>query len=126
VLAVLIAVLAVRDFEPRAGWEKIEAIHRRYADFSADVSGRVAPDARLASLIGWHYSVFLDRPVYSFYFAVYRKQSMQGVQDVIEKYGIDTVVLAGMSPSDMDMSEYFGQRYAVEETGKGLIVRIRR
>ena len=106
----------------------IRQVHEVYAATCDGFAAHLAPDAVVASPVGWHYSVFLDRPVYSLFFAVRRaKNDMAAAERVIDKYGIDTVVLSERVPADRALLPYFAQRYAegARRSGASYVFRVR-
>ncbi len=119
--AVLVALAALvgADWAPYRGVDQIEAIHAAYVRTCDAFRQRLAPDARVAAPIGWHYSVYLDRPVYSLFFAVRRQGEMKAVERVIDEYGINTVVLWSATPADQSMLPYFRERYGEDNTFPG-------
>lgn len=122
----LVAALGVVDWAPRRGWDEIEAVHAAYTRACDGFRSRLASDARVAAPIGWHYAIFLDRAVYSLFFAVRRGGDMQAAERVIDKYGINTVVLWAAVPADKSMLAYFQQRYGGDATpGGGFVFRVR-
>jgi 4-amino-4-deoxy-L-arabinose transferase-like glycosyltransferase len=98
--AALLTIIAV-DFRPREGWESIAARHRLFEEFCADASRHFRPDARLAAAIGWHYSLFLDRPVYSLMFAKQRADDSRSAQFVYEKYALNTLICAPFTAAEV-------------------------
>ncbi|MBK7876116.1 MAG: glycosyltransferase family 39 protein [Planctomycetes bacterium] len=56
-------------------------------------------DERVASAIGWHWSVHLKRPVWSLALAG-KRGGARAIQDVLERHGIDAVVLSDALPED--------------------------
>jgi len=124
-LALALAALAVLDHRPREGWELIEERHRAFAAFSAEVAPRLAPDARPASVLGWHYSVHLGRPVWSLLFGR-RTRGLAGMQEAIEKYRIDTVILCDYVPFDREvLAELRPLAVSEEHVGNATILRLR-
>jgi hypothetical protein len=97
--AALLAVIAV-DFRPREGWENIAARHRLFQEFCDDAARHLRPDARLAAPIGWHYSLFLDRPVYSLNFSKLRAGDGRSAQFVYDKYGLNTLICAPFTSTE--------------------------
>jgi hypothetical protein len=123
----LVVGVGVHDFAPRAGWPQIEAQHRAFTEFCSDVEAQLPSDARVAAPIGWHYSVYLNRPVYSLMFGMRRAGNIGGAEQVIEKYGINTVILAPFTPPERELMKYFEHRYTsvVHTSQGGMIVRVR-
>jgi len=77
-VAALLLALLVLDFDPRPNWKAIEADFRARRELAAAWNASLPKDARLASNIGWHWSVFLERPVYSLFFAARRSGGPEG------------------------------------------------
>lgn len=119
--AALLAVIAV-DFKPRQGWENIAARHRLFQEFTADVARRLPPDARLAAPIGWHYSLFLDRPVYSLMFAKQRVDDSRSAHYVYDKYGLNTLICAPFTTAELTLIPQARQIPGCESTVHGGIV----
>jgi hypothetical protein len=90
--AAALLALAAADFRFRPGWDAIERRHAAWAGVAADVAAATPEGARLAAPTGWHLSVFLGRPVYSLFFAA-KRSGWSGIQQVLEKYQIDYVVV---------------------------------
>lgn len=123
---VLVGALVWVDWAPSRGSQDVEAIHMAYVRGCDGIRQRLAPDARVAAPIGWHYSVYLDRPVYSLYFAVKRAGDVSAAERVIDEYGINTVVLWPAVPADQAMLPYFQGHYGGESApGGGTVFRVR-
>jgi hypothetical protein len=54
----------------------------------------------LAAAIGWHYSLFLDRPVYSLNFSQLRAGDGRGAKFVYDKYRLNTLICAPFTPTE--------------------------
>jgi len=87
---------------PRQGWDEIELEHARLEQLTQKLAKRLEPDMRIAAPVGWHLTLILDRPVYSLRFAYVRfRAAAPAVDLVVQKYGVDTIVLvAGDWPGD--------------------------
>ncbi len=109
----LLAWMAL-DFGPRRDWAEIEAEHRLYEEITARFERRLSAADVPASIRGWHYAVFLDRPVYSLEFAVERAGRTDAAEDLIDRYGIDTVLLSPRVIVDLPYVGYFEARYGDE------------
>lgn len=119
-------VLVVADLPPRRHWDRIEARHRRFTAGAAAIAEAVGPEARLASGFGWHLNVYLGRPVYTLAYAVGRAGHMAAAETVIDRYGIDTVVLSNTARPDRALLAWFAARYpAAGEAGDWSIFRVR-
>ena len=111
VTATALVVLTVLDFKPREGWSELAAKDDYLRDVSARFASQLEPDARLASWQGWHYAVFLDRPVYSLKFAFERARNPDALEKTIDKYGVNTVILSPRASNDAPILPYFSDRY---------------
>jgi hypothetical protein len=70
--------------------------------------------------------VFLERPVWSLFFAVRRADDLQAAEAVIDRYGINTIVLDARVSSDVAMLPWFAARYApVDPNGPSYVFRVR-
>jgi len=111
----LLALIGV-DFKPRWRWERIEKGYRSYERECATIESRVPPTVRLGSGTGWHYNVCLGRPVYGLKHTVFRAGTNDAVEQAIDKYRIETVVLSSRDPVDRSLLQYFQGRYPDLET----------
>ncbi len=103
VAALFLVLVPVLGFRPRAGWGQIEGQHDFYVRYAAEVAAAVPSEQRVASQIGWHLSVYLDRPVWSLFFAARRAGGLQGAFEVIDKYEIDAIALSPRIAADRDV-----------------------
>ena len=127
-LSIGFGILAIASIDVKQRHTQVEQVHRVYETISAGFETGLAPDAVVASPVGWHHSVYLERPVYSLFFAVRRAQNdMQAAERIIDKYGINTVILAPRVPADAAMLPYFAERYAsgARQHGESVVVRVR-
>ncbi|HEY8154044.1 MAG TPA: glycosyltransferase family 39 protein [Myxococcota bacterium] len=120
----LLAMIGI-DFSPRQNWDLIESQYREFGGLSQAVASAVDPAARLGAVVGAHYSVFLERPVYSIQIVTRRANNLEAADGVIERNRLDTIVLSNRTPLDQQFAEYFQRRYgAPERVGPALIFRI--
>lgn len=116
------------EWNPRAGWGEIEGLHRAYTDSARQVNAHLSPGARLGAYRGWHHAVFLERPVYSCEQACERARDPRAAEEIIDRYGLDTVLLTelGLPPSvqlaERAFAAYVAQRHGGRERG---LVRVR-
>jgi 4-amino-4-deoxy-L-arabinose transferase-like glycosyltransferase len=121
-----VALLIALEFEPRRGWDGIEARHRQNADRAAALAAQLPEDARPGTAIGTTYAVLLERPVWSLEFGVLRSGLPDGAEALIEKYRLDTVVLSPDEPLEARLIPYFRERYGEPvRAGSALIFRVR-
>jgi hypothetical protein len=124
--AALLLLLIAVDFKPHQDWGRIEARHREFTALAGAVERVLTPDARLAAGQGFHYDVYLGRPVYNLLHAVRRAGRADAVEGVIDKYEINTVVLSSLVPPDRRLVGYFTDRYgAGTPAGSALVWRVR-
>jgi hypothetical protein len=124
VAAALLALIGI-DFSPRRYWDLIEHQHREFIELSRAVDASVGADARLGAVVGAHYSVFLERPVYSIQIVAWRARDLAAADGLIERNRIDTIVLSERTVLDRRFAEYFEQRLGPpERAGPALIWRI--
>lgn len=124
----MLAALIVLDFKPRKNWDVIEKQHTRMIKRCAVIEAALEPDARLASATGFHNTVFLGRPVYSLIIAVQNADGdVNSVENVIDRYGINTVILTPSEPGISGLLDYFQENYpnAVKQIGLSFIIRVR-
>jgi hypothetical protein len=134
-----LAVLAVIGFRYHYGWDELARRHEANLEQARDWNEHLAPDARCASAIGWHHSLYLGRMVHSLYFAIRRRARaddagdgrpadpsvMQAAEEVLDKYGLNTVILSN-DPSDLSMLAYFQRKYGNGlRAGEGWVFRVR-
>ncbi|HMB71632.1 MAG TPA: glycosyltransferase family 39 protein, partial [bacterium] len=65
VTGALALVWAAAVFTPRPGWVRVREAHEREAALAAEISARLQPDDRVGASVGWDWSVYLDRPVWT-------------------------------------------------------------
>ena len=90
-------------------------------------SGNVeSADAVLAAGQGFHYGVYLDRPVVSLVHAVRRAHRRDAAEQIIDRYGVNTVVLSPLVEPDRRLAPYFIRRYGPgEPAGEARVWRVR-
>jgi len=116
------------DWDPRRDWPSIRELHEAYATTTRTLAAQLAPDARLGAYRGWHLSVYLDRPVYSFELAIERAGRLAAAEDVIERHDLDTVLLLplGLPPSEQPRERALAAWIAARHGGRDLgVVRVR-
>ena len=119
---VCLAWLAV-DWRPRAHWAEIEELHGAYTALAREVRARLPADARLAAYRGWHHAVYLERPVYSLEQACERAGSPAAGEEVIDRYGLDTVLLTplglppSVQPAERACAAFLAERHGGRDLG---------
>lgn len=122
IAGLFLVLLPYLGFRPRADWDRIEAQHAFYVRYAAEVAAAVPPEQRVASQIGWHLSVYLDRPVWSLFFGAKRAGGLQGAFEVLEKYDIDAIALSPRITADRDVQPGLTARSRVIRTSADALV----
>jgi hypothetical protein len=118
--------LACGDLAPRWGWGEIAASYAADRELAARVAEHLRPEDRVAAPIGWHWSLFLDRPVYNLHIQA-RRMGTAGIDQVIRDRSIDAVILRVDPPEAPNTTAYIEAKYGAGETvGPVRIVRIRK
>jgi 4-amino-4-deoxy-L-arabinose transferase-like glycosyltransferase len=125
-VAVPVLALAATDYVHQHKWKNMRADHRALQETCRELSAHLPPDARLAAPFGsWRYAVFLEQPVYTLYFAWARSGDMSGPEALLDKYGIDRVLISS-HPQDSKFKAYFEGRYRIESRVRDVeVVRVR-
>ncbi|MAB78199.1 MAG: hypothetical protein CMJ89_02495 [Planctomycetes bacterium] len=105
VVALALVVFAVRDAHPRRGWENIENLHRAYVSVAEEIEQR-APEGKLGAYRAWHLAAHLDRDVYGFEQVQRRAGEPNACEEIIDKYGVETVVLLPLGLPSLLLPEY--------------------
>lgn len=126
-LVVVALACAAVDFAPRQDWERIEGQHRSLVARADAVRLAAPPEARLATALGFHDTLFLERPVYSLALAVRRAGSPEAIEAVIDRYGVDTLILSASDAAESSLLGFVRPRYPdeVEIAANLFLVRVR-
>jgi 4-amino-4-deoxy-L-arabinose transferase-like glycosyltransferase len=92
--AALVIGIAGYDAELRWSWEKLEKNHQLQEQYFAALSEHLPEDARIAAFSGFAYNVFLEQPTFSLKRAIVREGVRDGLDLILERYDVDTVVLS--------------------------------
>ncbi len=127
---IVVAALAcaAADFAPRHDWDRIEWQHRSLVARTDAIRLAAPPQARLATALGFYDTLFLERPVYSLSLAVRRAGSPEAIEGVIDRYGVDTLILSTSDPAESSLLRFVRARYpdAVEIAADLFLVGVRR
>ena len=89
------------------------------------LSRRVSPDEAIAAPHGWHYSVFLGRPVYSLQIVATRSSLLESLA-LLDKHSIEFFVTEDDNPGGQHFLAYFNGRYPLEKRlGPYYVFRVR-
>lgn len=113
--------------EPRGDWDAARRQHEYFARYADDARTLLPEDARIASPIGWHASVFLGKPVYSLFFVVRRAgNDYTAAEGLFDRVGIDHVLLSQRIPADKPWVDYLTRNYGPPAVrGEALVWRVR-
>jgi hypothetical protein len=127
-------LLLLVDFRPRNGWAAIEKKHRAYLDQLGAVAATLAPDSRVGTFSEHNtYSVYLGLPVACFQYAVLRAGNLGAIEQIIDRYALDTIALGihpeGAGPGsrrDPGTARYLRENYGFgSRVGPATIWRVR-
>lgn len=100
----VIASVAWVDWAPRKNWETVRATHEQMERYCDAVAKSLAPDARPAAWLGWHFSVYLGRPVWSLQF-VAQRSGAGALPAMLEREHIDTLLTTELMPLRPDVEQ---------------------
>ncbi len=121
----VLGLVLATDTAPRYRWKRIERKHLEDVEVARRFEARMQPDAVLAAGRAWHYGVLLDRDVYAFEFTWKRSGRTQDLEAMIDKYGINTVILSPRERNDRDILPYFEKRYGPSPGRQVFVYRVR-
>lgn len=101
-VAFLLLVLAVHDFEARPNWQMHIARHRGYVKLAEYLDAEFREDATLAAFNGRHHQVYSGRPVLTLKWAFFR-DGIDRVEEIIAQNGVEGVIL----PRGRKLSPHF-------------------
>lgn len=132
-LAVTLFALALGLAAPRRYWPEIERTHAIYEEFARSVDAAVPQETRLAAMIGWHYEVFLDRPVYNLGFAYRRPRGTDGIsgtdgiEEMLQRRAIDAIIAARADPAAAEVRPWLRSRFeSTKVEGGGSVFWVKR
>jgi len=121
----LVGSIGLKDLVPRRDWEAIERGHQQLTELARRFEEHLEADDVVASFRGWHYAVALDRPVYSLQFGFVRGGGPAGAEELIDKYGIEKVVLSPIVELERQFVPYFRAKYPVTGKDEALVFQVR-
>ncbi len=125
-VALLLAAITLADFSPRERWPEIEAWNERLMRTTQTLARELPSDARLATVRGFHYGMLMDRPVYSLRWADRRGPGLVGIDAVIDRYRINTLLLDPTEYLDLQIEPQLVERYGEGERIAGVrVIRVR-
>lgn len=91
----LLALLwAAAVFTPRPGWVRVRDAHERAAALAAEISARLQPGDRVGASVGWDWSVYLERPVWTLRYHLRRVgDAGAATEEMVAKYGLDVILV---------------------------------
>jgi hypothetical protein len=92
-VAFVLVLWTARDFAPRKHWSEIDREHRANVEVASRIRSMLPPERRAAVVMsGWKYGIYLDRPVWTLYFA-WKHAGAAGLDQLMREQAIDAVVL---------------------------------
>ncbi len=122
---VVLLGLATHDYRHEWGWSELRSRSPAFFEACRAVEGQVAPNDVLAADFGAHFSVELDRPVFTLRW-VAKRAGPKGVLDLLRRREVDVVVLDRGDPTEaaiLSQLRRSGAR-AVAQAGHYAIVRL--
>lgn len=121
----VVASIAWVDWAPRQKWPVVEASHQQMQRFCAAAARELTPEARPAAMLGWHYSVYLGRPVWSLMFEQQR-HGPESLPALFARDRIDTVLLSELMPAPPAVEEQLAPLTATrKDVELGTVVRLK-
>ena len=121
----VVASIAWVDWAPRQMWPVVEASHQQMQRFCAAAARELTPEARPAAMLGWHYSVYLGRPVWSLMFEQQR-HGPESLPALFARDRIDTVLLSELMPAPPAVEEQLAPLTATRrDVELGTVVRLK-
>ena len=124
-VCVTLLALGTLDVSPRQNWPNIRKAHRQLKQLATGYEQNITDDDIIASFRGWHYSVFLERPIYSLQFGFLREGGPSGAEELIDRYGINKVLLSPNVALENHFVPYFQSKYPVKSRGAALVFDVR-
>lgn len=100
--------------------ESPQHMHHFRTQLALRIAGELGP-ARVAAPIGWHWSVYLDRPVWSLVLAA-RRNGAAGLDATLARHSIETVILTDFQVEDAPLKEYFQRKWGPPKSYGGVDV----
>lgn len=100
----VVASIAWVDWSPRQKWPVVEETHRQMQLYCSAAAKELAPVARPAAMLGWHYSVYLGRPVWSLMFEQQR-HGVGALRALVERDRIDALLSSELMPTRPDVEQ---------------------
>jgi hypothetical protein len=120
-------IVAAIDFAPHREWKELRERHQRMQALSNALSRSLPPDARLATSVGWHWAVYLGRPVFSLAPRVKHDPRKSAVDLVLDRYQLNTVFCDPTRSIDHAVSDLMHERFGEPNYADSLEVwRVRR
>jgi hypothetical protein len=114
VAVVAACALLVVDFHPRANWEDVRIENEVCARWAARANEHLPAGARVAvPMEGWRWTIWLDRPIWTLFFAWNRGGGPAGAETVLARHEIDVVLVTPFTQSDAAMRPWLVRRFEV-------------
>jgi hypothetical protein len=110
-VTLLVTLLAVYDFDPRAGWKEIERRHALHTSVGRYLASAYPEETALAAVEAAPLSVHAGRPVYGLKPAL-RRSGVAGAVEVLRRHGVGAVAVPG---SQVRLLAHLTERHPVDE-----------
>ena len=122
-IAGLLAV-ALFDLDLRRDWGAIKKRHNDFTELATQVNDQFGPEVVLATGSGFHYQVYLGRPVWSLTF-VERRGGRRTVEELMDAKGVEVVLLWRRFKQDRELVNWLPQGRSAIEIGPAVAVHVR-
>ena len=106
--ALLVLALAAADFQPTWRWDQARVRSDQFFKTCRAAERRFDENDILAADFGAHFSAELGRPVYTLRWAL-KRDGVPGALDLIERYGINSVILDRSTPNNVALLNHFAK-----------------
>lgn len=124
-VTMVLALVLLVEADARPDWDQLREKHETLEETVRAFESLVDEDAVLASHRAWHYALLMDRPIRAMEFAVEREGDPAAVESILDKYGVDTVLLSHRQRADRKILPYFEERYEPLGTRAARVFRVR-
>jgi hypothetical protein len=110
-VALLALLWAAAAFTPRPGWVRVREAHESATALAAGISARLQPGDRVGASVGWDWSVYLRRPVWTLRYHIRRLGDPgAATEEMIAKYGLDVILVRPDDVAEEPLWSYLRER----------------
>jgi hypothetical protein len=119
-VAALVTIIVFMDLDPGADRLRIARRHQRFTLLARYLNSEYPGDMRFAAKFGGIYSIYLDRPVYS-YGPACRRNGEAGMLQYVERYDIGGLIVNNESTQHCALPEFLKRHAARIDTVSPLL-----